>query len=227
MVESTANGPKTPATQPDWDQIKKELIEQAESIMKGWDGYTLQTEDKAKGLEARTFPQTDGLTGLVSKTILKKMNLEHFEELKKNQEYHMKTMNPAMTLFRLPDAGKYKCYHTSIKTPFFMSNRSYISVHYDFTKPDGTEVHIESTKGCECFHQEYAAQIGKDVICEIPLAYSEYTPKEDGLHATGIVTFNLNGKVPNFFKNFTIKQTGGAALILEEYIVDGKIPKMM
>ena len=62
---------------------------------------------------------------------------------------------------------------------------------------------------------------------DIPLAYSSYKMHEDGMHIDMVITFNLNGKVPNFFQNFTIKQTGGAPKSLEEYIVDGKIPKMM
>ena len=60
------------------------------------------------------------------------MNMEHVNELINNNEYHVQTMNPAQKLNRLPDCGGYKCYHTRTKTPFFMSHRSCISVHYDF-----------------------------------------------------------------------------------------------
>ena len=66
-----------------------------------------------------------------------------------------------------------------------------------------------------------------DVICDVPLGYSTYKFEEDGLHMTMIVTFRMNGRVPNFFMNLITRQNAGAPVILEEYIVDGKIPKLM
>ena len=108
-----------------------------------------------------------------------------------------------------------------------MSDRSYISVHYDHTEPDGTLVHIESTRGNHDLRDMYASQLGKDVICDIPLGYSCYKTEEDGLHMTMIVAFRMNGNVPNFFMNFVTRQSTGAPIMIEEYIVDGKIPKLL
>ena len=71
--------------------------------------------------------------------------MEHINDLLHNREHHMMTMSPTMKVFRLPDQGGYLCYHIFVGTPFFMSNRSYISVNYEFTEADGTIVHIEST----------------------------------------------------------------------------------
>ena len=108
-----------------------------------------------------------------------------------------------------------------------MSDRSYISVHYEHFEADGTMVHVESTRGNHELRDIYRSQLGKDVICDIPLGYSEYKMKEDGLHITMIVQFRMNGNVPNFFMNFVIRQSTGAPIMIEEYIVDGKIPKLM
>ena len=108
-----------------------------------------------------------------------------------------------------------------------MSNRASIQIHYRIKKPDGTLINLISTRGTEELQKEYAAQIGKDVLCDIPIGYSEYQMKEDGMHVKMMVTFRMNGKVPNFFMNFAIKQSGAAAIMMEDYIVDGKIPKMM
>ena len=44
---------------------------------------------------------------------------------------------------------------------------------------------------------------------------------------TMVVTFKMNGKVPNFFMNYAMKSNTNAPVMIEEYIVDGKIPKMM
>ena len=42
-----------------------------------------------------------------------------------------------------------------------------------------------------------------------------------------IATFKMNGRVPNFFMNFAMKSNTTAPIMIEDYIVDGKIPKMM
>ena len=155
---------------------------------------------------AKTFPCTDGLTGLIVKYKSTRLTMEHIRELGDNREYHMNRMNPQMKLFRLPDQEGYRCYHTNVATPFFMSNRSYISVNYEINNLDGSLIHLESTKGNGSLLQEFASQLGNDVICDIPLGYSSYRIEEDGMHMCMIVTFRMNGRVPNFFMNFAIRQ---------------------
>ena len=104
MVESKEDAPKS------WDEIKKELVEEAEKIMEGWDGYTVIKEDHEHNLVSKSFPQPHGLTGLMTKYVSKKLKWEHIEELRNNLEHHMHTMNPNQTDTRLPDQGGYKCY---------------------------------------------------------------------------------------------------------------------
>lgn len=195
--------------------------------MATWDSMTLIKEDPEHHLVAKSFPQPNGLTGLMTKYISKKLKWEHLDELEKNMEHHMHTMNPNQTDIRLPDQGGYKCYLEKQKTPVFMSNRCSIQIHYRFKKADGTLVNIISTKGTEELRKQYAEQIGKDVVCDIPLGYSSYKEEADGMHCVMVVNFRMNGKVPNFFMNFAIRQSHAAAIMIEDYIVDGKIPKMM
>ena len=106
MVETTeAAHPKK-----SWDEIKEELLLEVAKIEEGWDTYTVQKDDKEHNLLSKVFPQPHGLTGLMTKYVSKKLKWEHLDELEKNMEHHMHTMNPNQTDTRLPDQGGYKCY---------------------------------------------------------------------------------------------------------------------
>ena len=47
------------------------------------------------------------------------------------------------------------------------------------------------------------------------------------MHMTMLITFRMNGYVPNFFMNWVTKKGSSAPIIVEEYIVDGKIPNLI
>ena len=104
MVESTKDSSKEGQTVPqseisksqeiDREALKLELLAEAKKILDGWDSYPLQKHDTAKGLISKTFPQPNGLTGLIVKYVSKKMTLEHVKKLADDREHHMNTMNP-------------------------------------------------------------------------------------------------------------------------------------
>ena len=60
----------------------------------------------------------------------------------------------------------------------------------------------------------------------MPLGYRSVKKEEDGLHLWSISTFRMNGKVPKKFNNWATKKGTKMPLYMEEYIMDGKVPKI-
>ena len=107
-----------------------------------------------------------------------------------------------------------------------ISNRSIITVFYEYEKEDGTKVVIHSSQG----NDEIAAScslVGWNVIANNVCTETAYKPCEDGIgvEITMLVSMDPCGMIPGFLKNKIAARIGNAALVMGDYLRDGKVPE--
>ena len=80
-------------------------------------------------------------------------------------------MNSRMSYEVLPDHEGSKMIHMKAKMPMIMSDRSVISALYKETKEDGSVCVFHSSQGNEAQTAARAAEIGKDEIANMIIAF--------------------------------------------------------
>ena len=110
-------------------------------------------------------------------------------------------LNAKMTPEYLADDEGCRVAHMRMKMPVMISNRSIITCFYRFTKEDGTNVLMHSSRGNEALVTANASKIGKDVVGNMHINYVSWKAYEGGIELAYVGKMDPNGSIPDFIKN--------------------------
>lgn len=128
-----------------------ELEALAESFIARWDEFASREWRSNKFGFEYAARQTDFEKNLytISKAFVSGLTLEHHRVFRENQPAMIPLFDDRLTAVQLPDFEGKTCILTNIKMPMMISNRSVVSLYYNYEKPDGSFVSISSSKNTD------------------------------------------------------------------------------
>lgn len=134
-------------------------------------------------------------------------------------------MNNKMSYEMLPEHEGSKMAHIKVKGPMLVSNRSMITALYQETREGGERCVFHSTQGNEAQTAERAAQIGKDVVANMIVAFWSFKPIEGGVEIKLCQSFDPAGMIPGFLKTKMAKRLANAPQLMVDYLKNGTVPE--
>ena len=105
-----------------------------------------------------------------------------------------------LTVVDCPDYEGKRCLITTIKMPFVLSDRSFVSLYYSIEKPDGSWVLISSSQGTDSVVEAHQSVFKKNVVANNIVNYTRLYPREDGIEFVYVQAFDIAGSIPDYLK---------------------------
>ena len=188
------------------EQIKAELLAQAEQLMAGFDTYDTVEEDASKNYVAKQLTSQDGNNITLIKYRADGLTEEQLEQLTRDPTAVSAAMNSKLTRVVLPEDEGHKVFLMKMKMPMVISNRSIVTCYYEAQKDDGTRIIMNSSRGNEEIQAANADKIGKDVVANITLNYVSMKAYDGGIELCQINQSDPNGSIPGFIKSKMAKK---------------------
>merc|ERR1712113_276671 len=206
------------------EQIKAELLAQAEQLLAGFDTYDTVEEDASKNYIAKQFVGQDGNNITLIRYRADGLTEEQLEQWRQDPTAVQAAMNSKMTRVILPEDEGQKVVLIKMKMPMVISNRSIVTCYYEDQKEDGTRILLNSSRGNEQIQAANADKIGKDVVASIGINYLSTKAYDGGIELIQINHSDPNGSIPGFMKSKMAKNAAKGLLNLVAYLQTGAKP---
>ena len=200
------------------EQIKAELLAQAEQLMAGFDTYDTVEEDASKNYVAKQLAGQDGNNITLIKYRADGLTEEQLEQWTRDPSAVSAAMDSKLTRVVLPEDEGHKVILMKLKMPMVISNRSIVTCYYEAQKEDGTRIIMNSSRGNEEIQAANADKIGKDVVANITLNYVSMKAYDGGIELCQINQSDPNGSIPGFMKSKMAKNKAKMLLNLVNYL---------
>ena len=145
---------------------QQELTTIVDGLLASWDTLPTVLDTPATHYIAKQAVGDDGVSTLI-KFRCDGLTEAHMTKFIEDPMVVARALNPKMTPEYLADDEGCKVVHIKMKMPMLISNRSIITCIYRYTKEDGTNVLMHSSRGNEAIATARASSIGKDVMASI------------------------------------------------------------
>lgn len=108
------------------------------------------------------------------------LTLEHHKHFRENVASMVPLFDDRLSAEELPDFEGRQCTLTNIKMPMMISNRSIISLYYNYDKPDGSFVSVNSSRGTDAIVKQQRDKIKRNVVANNIMQYTKLTPRDGG-----------------------------------------------
>ena len=163
-------------------QIGLELEAIAESYISRWDEFAgREWKSDRLGFDY-VSRQTEFEENIytVAKAFVPGLTLEHHRHFRENVSTMLPLFDDRLSAEAMPDFEGRNCTLSHIKMPMMISNRSIVSLYYNYDKPDGSVVSINSSRGTDAIVEQHRNKIKRNVVANNILQYTKLTPRDDG-----------------------------------------------
>ena len=209
------------------DQIKASLNEKADAYWANYDTYDTVFEDAEKNYVAKQTWDENGIAVTMIKYSATDVTPEMMEKWRADPIATQMACNPNLSREELPDQEGNKCWHMMMQMPMMISNRSIVTVFYQWELEDGTKCVMHSSLGNDAIAESIADKIGSNVIANNICTKTTFKPAGSGVDITMLVSMDPAGMIPGFIKNRISTRLANAGLIMANYLRDGTVPEPM
>ena len=206
-------------------QIKAELDAKAAAYWANYDSYDTVFEDAAKNYVAKQTWDENGIAVTMIKYQADDVTVEMMDRWRADPTAVQVACNAKLSREELPDQEGHKAWLLNMQMPMVISNRSIITVFYNWDLEDGTKCIMHSSQGNEALAESIADKIGSNVIGNNICTKTTFKPSGSGVEITMLVSLDPAGMLPGFIKNAAATRLANAAIIMADYLRDGTIPQ--